>query len=504
MNIERCYSILGLPINFENGSLQRVSDEEVKRCYKQKALQFHPDKNNAPDAKENFLLVSEAFSRITNPTEFVEEDRRKNSSSSSSNGGTVSYSRGVKITQYSDGLRAETTTTKAGVENSTIYLNSTIIATAKKNKRSVTFENVKGGCYEMTKQIDILYGWSIGPRGIVLPDGRGAETKASWEARHAAAEKARAEASSLISSLSDMLGAFMAGRRGSSASGGDAAGAASASAGGSASASDASAEARQKEANNAEFLKAAYSGNVNRVESLFRSQPGIDKNGFDRRGFTALYFAASNGHLRVAKFLVEEAKVNLDLASCGGQSPLWVAAYHGRDDLALYLLEQGAKVDKVNDKNCTPLLAAADSGRDSVAKALIAKGANMNYSNKWGQTPLFTAVQKNHPRVVEVLVASGADVNKSDRQGLSPLHVAVERGFVDIAVCLMEKGNADLRQRTNELVTRVGRKIVGRKPGLIPMDYAEKCNRPDAMKQAILNEMARREGQPAEKKQRLM
>ena len=527
MKLEEFYTVLGLPLNLdERSQLIKAKDEEVKRAYKQKALQYHPDKNKDTNANQHFLLVKEAYERISNPASFIMEDNRRNNSSSSSStsspssGGTVTYCKGVKVTSYSDGLREEMTTTKAGVENTNIFLNSTLIAIVKKTKKSITIQNVKGGCYEMSKQMPILYGFSIGPRGIINPNGSGGMSKASFEARQQENEKANEQArgavASLASSLSDFLESLRRGSLGSSSASGGAAAAAAGAGSASASGSDSGGGARQSMMNQSstqDFLKAACDGNVNRVESLFRNQPGIDKNARDHRGFTALYYAASNGHIKVAKFLVEVAKVDMNIASYGGQTPLWIAANHGRDEVALYLIEKGADIEKANGKFCTPLLSAADSGRNAVAKALVAKGANLDSANKWGQTSLFTAVQRNYPSVVKTLVESGADVNKSDYQGMTPLHTAVERGFVDIATYLMEKGKADLRARTNEIQTKHGRKIVDRKPGYLPMDLAQKCNRPDAMKQAILNEETRRrardnvqgeEEQPAGKKQRLV
>ena len=76
----------------------------------------------------------------------------------------------------------------------------------------------------------------------------------------------------------------------------------------------------------------------------------------------------------------------------------------------------------------------------------------------------------------------------------------------------MKEGNADMKTRTNNLIMKQGRKTVGTKPGYTLMDLADQCNRPDAMKQAILDEEERRKGsltnddenvQPATKKQRI-
>ena len=47
------YSILGLEAS--------ATLEEVRKAYKKKALQFHPDKNLSPDAEEKFKELAEAY-----------------------------------------------------------------------------------------------------------------------------------------------------------------------------------------------------------------------------------------------------------------------------------------------------------------------------------------------------------------------------------------------------------------------------------------------------------
>jgi len=53
MLISEYYETLGLPLN--------SSVEEIKRAYRKKARLYHPDINHLPDAKDNFIRVTEAY-----------------------------------------------------------------------------------------------------------------------------------------------------------------------------------------------------------------------------------------------------------------------------------------------------------------------------------------------------------------------------------------------------------------------------------------------------------
>jgi curved DNA-binding protein CbpA len=62
------YQVLGLPAD--------SSVEDIKRAYRQKARMYHPDLNHSPDAKDKFIIVTEAyeflvanFDKITNTDE---------------------------------------------------------------------------------------------------------------------------------------------------------------------------------------------------------------------------------------------------------------------------------------------------------------------------------------------------------------------------------------------------------------------------------------------------
>lgn len=47
------YSLLGVS--------RSSSSAEIKRAYKKLAMQWHPDKNESPDASERFMQISQAY-----------------------------------------------------------------------------------------------------------------------------------------------------------------------------------------------------------------------------------------------------------------------------------------------------------------------------------------------------------------------------------------------------------------------------------------------------------
>jgi ankyrin repeat protein len=203
------------------------------------------------------------------------------------------------------------------------------------------------------------------------------------------------------------------------------------------------------------LMNAAVAGDFMTARSLLEG--GADTNETTNCGHSALWFAASKGHLEIVRLLAEEEKVT----AIDDGSPLRIACSNGHLTVARNRCDQGA------------LQIASHFGHLPVVRYLVEKGADMEETDEDNYTSLNDACSSGHYEVARYLLEQGADRDTADARGCTPLHNAADFGEVEIAKLLMVYG-ADLNAKANN--------------GQLPIDRAYS----DEIKQAIRDEPRRR------------
>ena len=125
---------------------------------------------------------------------------------------------------------------------------------------------------------------------------------------------------------------------------------------------------------NRDIFTAAEKGDQNKVEAILLRDPTLANAHQPNGGRTPLHFAASRGHLEVAKLLI---------------------AYR-------------ADVNATTNHGATPLHWATTNGHKNVIEVLLANKADINQRDSNGRTAMRLARDNNQPDMVEFLRKNGA------------------------------------------------------------------------------------------------
>lgn len=131
--------------------------------------------------------------------------------------------------------------------------------------------------------------------------------------------------------------------------------------------------------------------------------------------------------------------LGLDLNAAGvsiNRTLLTSAAYAGRSDLIVALVDAGATLDTPSPEGMTALHEAASRGQLAAVQKLLDLGANIEAEEPGGCTPLMLASAWGHRDVVRLLLEWGSDVKHRNRAGFTALMLAEYKDEADVAAML--------------------------------------------------------------------
>jgi ankyrin repeat protein len=157
------------------------------------------------------------------------------------------------------------------------------------------------------------------------------------------------------------------------------------------------------------FHEAVAAGQLERVEHFVDKDTDLAR-AYSPDGFPVVALAAAFGHFSVVKYLFEKGADLTAIATNGtGYNALTGAVASGREEIAIWLLENGADANYRYGPGYTPLLTAAANGHLNIVKGLLVHGADVHAKTNDGKGAVAIAEERKHPEVVEFLRTKGGE-----------------------------------------------------------------------------------------------
>ena len=212
-----------------------------------------------------------------------------------------------------------------------------------------------------------------------------------------------------------------------------------------------------------EFFSAIKQGDKDEVERLLMLDPVLIHA--KENGISPILVAAYHQKPEIASFLADKTvAINIFEAAATGKinnmirllardpqlvnayaedgfQPLGLACFFGHLDSAEYLVKAGASINALshNDLKVAPIHSAAAGGHHKIVKMLFEHHADPNIREQGGYTPLHAAAQNGDEEMIRVLLYGGADLTLASHDGKTALDLAMEAGH-ERAVLLLGEG----------------------------------------------------------------
>jgi ankyrin repeat protein len=137
-----------------------------------------------------------------------------------------------------------------------------------------------------------------------------------------------------------------------------------------------------------------------------------------------VFEVARKGTISQAEAIVQTNPKAFSVINENGFSPLILACYRGNNEVAKFIITQGADINAKSDMG-SALMACIVKGNNEIAQFLIANKADLNLVDSQGTTALMYAVQFKNIAIIKLLLTNNANKELKDNKGKTAFEYAV-------------------------------------------------------------------------------
>ena len=148
------------------------------------------------------------------------------------------------------------------------------------------------------------------------------------------------------------------------------------------------------------------------------------------RGAPVSFFACALGDFARVQQMLDDDPHLLYSRSDDGFPPLGLAIFFRHPEIARFLIDRGADVNEAaqNAQKVAPVHAAAAVEDRDTMRLLLERGADVNARQQMDYTPLHGAASRGDLEMAKLLLEHGADANARASDGMTPADVAAKYG----------------------------------------------------------------------------
>ncbi|CAD8051601.1 unnamed protein product [Paramecium primaurelia] len=159
---------------------------------------------------------------------------------------------------------------------------------------------------------------------------------------------------------------------------------------------------QQNDSGNQCMHLATQKGNIAILDAIFKLGIKLDQK--TRQGQTTLHIASQSDQPIMLYYLINIAKVNIDITDNDYSTALHLASYQGSEQCAAMLLAWGCKINSKNIYGCTPLHVTAMSGEYKITRKLLLYNAKTRLRNKQGKTAYELSVENDFLTISQMIM----------------------------------------------------------------------------------------------------